>query len=113
MSKKIYLLVVAGSLALAGPAFAIYPIKGSLTFVDGNGNSPSQNMTFVPGQSFTHRFLNEATGPEEVEEFYKVNNDGTLLLVSRRPIDNEHSAPEKVEKVEKSPVEEPPVDVPK
>lgn len=108
MSKKIFALALLGSIVLVGNAFAIEPIKGSLTYDDGSGRLPYQNMLLVPGQVFLHTFQNEYTGAQTAVERYRVNADGTLTLLSRRSIDSDR--PESEPEPEPEPEEkEPPI----
>lgn len=56
----------------------IRPIKGSITY----GDQGPRRSNLPPGYKFTHEFFD--TFGSRVEERYRVKDDGTLELYSRR-----------------------------
>lgn len=71
------LLVAAAIVFLAGPAFALEPIPGSITY----GGQPRTKLMKSPiGSSFTHVFRE---GHWEYQERYILDADRSLRLVSR------------------------------
>lgn len=71
------ILMAVAVLLLAGPAFAVEPIPGSITY----GGQPRTKLKKSPvGSSVVHRF--ESNG-REYEERYIVQPDRSLKLVSR------------------------------
>ncbi len=67
---------------IAAPAFAIEPIKGSITY---DGPSQSTLSKTPVGSVLQHQF--NANG-NEYREIYVVGNDGRPVLVNRTIVDN-------------------------
>jgi hypothetical protein len=71
------ILIAVAVLILAGPAFALEPIPGSITY----GGQPRTKLMKAPiGSPVVHRF---ESGPIVYEERYIIQPDRSLKLVSR------------------------------
>ncbi|MGR6430418.1 hypothetical protein [Rhizobium sp. PAMB 3182] len=81
--KKLIAATVLIAAAGASSAFALEPIKGSLTY----GNSSEVHLTKAPaGSVFTHDFYDDKGN--QVEELYKVQPGGSVELVNRTTQNN-------------------------
>jgi phosphate-selective porin len=80
--KKIIALTLAVSAVAASSAFAIEPIKGSITYTNPN----EVRLTKAPaGSLFNHQFVNDG---QQYKEIYKVQADGSVMIVDRQRVDS-------------------------
>ncbi|MGR6430239.1 hypothetical protein ACU5AY_04890 [Rhizobium sp. PAMB 3174] len=80
--KKIIALTLAVSAIGASSAFAIEPIKGSITYT----NPSEVRLTKAPvGSIFNHQFVNDG---QRYKEIYKVQADGSVMIVDRQRVDS-------------------------
>jgi hypothetical protein len=116
MKRSVLLLALFGASAVFSSAYAVQPMKGSLTWGDGanlhypqlsNGN---QNLK-LPYRVY-NEFQNELTGEMTAKEIYALNTDGTLRLLSRWFVNNDHPDP-KPERIEKPKPVDDEIDIPK
>lgn len=78
---KTLILSTALVMSIASSAFALEPIKGSITY----GGQPATRLSAAPiGSPVTHQFTDEFG--RDVEETYIITKDRTLKLVNRRTI---------------------------
>lgn len=80
--KKIIALTLAVSAIGASSAFAIDPIKGSITYTNPN----EVRLTKAPaGSLFTHEFRSDGN---RYKELYRVEANGTVTIVDRQRLDS-------------------------
>jgi len=116
MSRSALLLALFGASVAFSNAYAVEPIKGSLTWGNGAGLHYASGTVGYGGilknRRVFNQFQNELTGDQTAKEIYAVNSDGTLRLLTRWLVNNDHPSPDKVRKETPKPIDDE-IDIPK